>query len=117
MFSFVEKLPTEIHFLRSDNDYLSCHVKVAERTVHGHGLFICLIPVLSSGVPIDNNDLEQERWTENKRCGEIRSTGECKDRAEHEDLFAPPVSLWPHTTRQMLMGSVGVSSVIIEHIN
>lgn len=48
------KVVWEIHgcFFISD-DYPSLHVGVSERAVHGHWVFIYLIPAHSSGVPIN----------------------------------------------------------------
>ena len=52
-----------------------------------------------------SRDLERERETEDKSSGARQRQGEHKDGAERGDLFVLPVGLWPHTGRQMLMGS------------
>lgn len=61
-----------------------------------------LTPVGSQSI---SRDLEWERKTEDKSSGERRRQRERKDSAERGDLFVLPVGLWPHTGRQMLMGS------------
>lgn len=66
--------------------------------------------ILSLLTPVEfqsiSRDLEQERETEDKSSGERQGEREHKDRAERGDLFVLPGGLWPHTGRQMLMGSL-----------
>lgn len=61
-----------------------------------------LTPVGSQSI---SRDLERDRETEDKSSEGRQRGREHKDRAERGDLFVLPVGLWPHTGRQMLMGS------------
>lgn len=64
------------------DDYPSLHVRVSERAVHGHWLFIYLIPAPSSRVPINNLEPEaRERGrqrTSHLKRGREREQGQSK---------------------------------------
>lgn len=65
--------------------------------------------ILSVHTPVGSQsitrDLEREREAEDKSSGVREWERERKDRAERGDLFVLSVGLWPHTGRQMFMGS------------
>lgn len=103
------------------DDYPSLHVRVSERAVHGHWLFIYLIPAPSSRVPINNlepeaRERERERETEDKSSEERQREGTRTEQSV-EIYFCCPV-VCDHTQGdKCIWEASGISPAIMETVN